>query len=205
MPQDSPWPHSKTPSPSKVAHGASEAPRKIALRLAVRKGVRKNAGRVSEHHESPSADHQNLLRACENALRECRYPIVKSECAPNADMGLLDIGYRQSAIRCELHASLPVYLVRSARTVLSSAPLLDNWSHSKVQQAIATRAEAAKIRTAICSNLLSRGEAASAQTFHKRVSGSASTFGRLSDDGSVATRARSSFSRQSGRLLSARI
>src|SRR5258707_54812 len=115
------------------------------------------------------------------------------------------IGYWLSAIRSELQASLPAYLVRSARTVWSSAPLLDNRTHSKVQQAIAASAEAAKIRTAIRSNLLSRGEAAAAQTFHQRASGSASTLGRLSDDGSVATRGRSSFSRRSDRLGSVRI
>jgi hypothetical protein len=117
--------------------------------------------------------------------------------------GLSD--YWSSAIRSELQASLPVYLVRSARTVWSSAALLDNRTHSKVQQAIATSAEAAKIRTAIRSNLLRRGEASVAQTFHKRVSGSVSTLGRLSDDGSVATRAHSSFNRQSDRLGSVTI
>lgn len=61
---------------------------------------------------------------------------MRSECTHGV------IGYWRSAIRSELQASLPVYLVRSARTVWSSAPLLDNWNHSKVQQAIATRAEA---------------------------------------------------------------
>jgi hypothetical protein len=105
---------------------------------------------------------------------------MRSECTHGV------IGYRLSAIRSELQASLPVYLVRSARTVWSSVPLLDNWNHSKVQQAIATSAEAAKTKIAIHSNLLSRGEATSAQTFHKRVSGSASTVGRVSDDCSVA-------------------
>lgn len=116
---------------------------------------------------------------------------------------ILAIGYRR--FEASFKRVSRVYLVRSARTVWSSAPLLDNRTHSKVQQAIPTSAEAAKIRTAICSNLLSRGEAAAAQTFHKRVSGSASTLGRLSDDGSVATGARSSFSRRSDRLGSARI
>jgi hypothetical protein len=104
----------------------------------------------------------------------------------------------------ELRASLPVYLVRSARTVWSSAPLLANWIHSKAQQAIAASAEAAKTRIAIHSNLLSRGEAASAQSFHKRVSGSASALGRLSNDCSVAAD-RFSFNRRSDRLGSARI
>jgi hypothetical protein len=120
-------------------------------------------------------------------------------------LSVIDIDYRLPAIRSELQVSLLVYLVRSARTVWSSAPLLDNRTHSKVQQAIAASAEAAKMRTAICSNLLSRGEAAAAQTLHKRVSGSASTLGRRSDDGSVATRAHSSFSLQSDRLGSVRI
>jgi hypothetical protein len=105
----------------------------------------------------------------------------------------------------ELRASLPVYLVRSARTVWSSAPLLANWIHSKAQQAIAASAEAAKTRIAIHSNLLSRGEAASAQSFHKRVSGSASALGRLSNDCSVAAGGRFSFNRRSDRLGSARI
>jgi hypothetical protein len=73
-----------------------------------------------------------------------------------------------------------------------------------VQQASATSAEAAKTSIAIHSNLLSRGEAALAQTFHKRVSGSASTLGRLSDDASVTIRNRVSLSGRSDRLGSAR-
>jgi hypothetical protein len=73
-----------------------------------------------------------------------------------------------------------------------------------VQQASAKSAEAAKTSIAIHSNLLSRGEAALAETFHKRVSGSASTLGRLSDDASVTIRSRASSSGRSDGLGSAR-
>ena len=84
-----------------------------------------------------------------------------------------------------------VHLVRSARTVCSSAPLLNRWNHSKAQQASATNAEAPKTSSAIRSNPLSREGAASAQIFHRRVSGSASTLRRVNDDCLFATRARS--------------
>ena len=73
----------------------------------------------------------------------------------------------------------------------SSAPLLNRWNHSKPQPASATKAEAPKTSSAIRSNPLSDGEAASVEIFHRRVSGSASTLHRVNDGFLFATCGRS--------------
>ena len=53
----------------------------------------------------------------------------------------------------------------------SSPPLLSKWNNSEKQQTSAPSAEAPNSRNAVHSNPLRRGEATSAQTFHKRASG----------------------------------